>query len=86
MAASDEWTEWYLTPTGWVSGEWKSDFKASGPVLPPAGWVKKCRVFDYWGSVYGGHSSGTEVLAVRDAAAADELEARFGPCPDAWAF
>ena len=29
MSASNEWTEWHLTPGGWVRGTEKTDFKSS---------------------------------------------------------
>lgn len=34
MAASNEWDEWHLTPSGWVKGTEKTDF-ALNEVPPP---------------------------------------------------
>jgi hypothetical protein len=35
MAASDEWTEWHLTETGWQRGSEKTDFNSVTREPPP---------------------------------------------------
>src|SRR5260370_29798787 len=35
MSLSNEWTEWHLTPAGWVRGTEKEDFRTVDPEPPP---------------------------------------------------
>lgn len=35
MNFSQEWTEWHLTPKGWVKGSYKVDFKDTITLDPP---------------------------------------------------
>jgi hypothetical protein len=35
MSASREWTEWHLTPDGWVAGAFKTDSDAADVPAPP---------------------------------------------------
>ncbi|NEI54298.1 hypothetical protein GR200_32710 [Rhizobium leguminosarum] len=34
MSASNEWTEWHLTPLGWVRGDTKTDFAKTDKPIP----------------------------------------------------
>jgi hypothetical protein len=35
MNFSHEWTDWHLTPSGWVKGSYKVDFKNEAVIEPP---------------------------------------------------
>lgn len=35
MSASNEYTEWHLTPSGWKEGTTRVDFKGTTKVVPP---------------------------------------------------
>lgn len=82
MAASNEWTEWYLTPAGWVRGAWKTDFDRSGTVPEPEGWVKRARYRERMSHPFSGIDIRIEGVEVRDEARATDLEAEFGSCPE----
>lgn len=34
MAASNEWTQWHLTPGGWIRGSYKTDFGGQDRSVP----------------------------------------------------
>lgn len=44
MAASNEFTEWHLTPDGWVRGSYQTDFSSTHEVEPPANRLLSVRV------------------------------------------
>ena len=52
MAASDEWTEWHLTPRGWERGSERVDVGNVTPRDPPADRVLTVRYREYssWGA------------------------------------
>jgi hypothetical protein len=82
MAASDEWTVWYLTPRGWESGTGKIDFGGVTPKEPPPDAVKSCRYFEYMSYGASPLRSGIDSVKVIDEQRAKELERQFGPCPE----
>lgn len=51
MAASNEWDEWHLTPSGWVKGTEKTDF-ALNEVPPPKDRVATFKYQEYISSVH----------------------------------
>lgn len=52
MAASDEWTEWHLTPRGWERGTEKEDFKGIDRKEPPADRVMTTKYRQHMGSSF----------------------------------
>jgi hypothetical protein len=78
LVESTEWTEWHLTPAGWVRGSSVTGFGRQSRSVPTDR-VKTCVL----------HLAGSDPdPAVRvhdkvtfDPARARELEDRFGPCP-----
>ena len=81
MSASNEWTEWHLTPRGWVRGAEKEDFRKIEHDPPPDR-VKTVRWHDYWSSSFSKpdryHS---DEWSSEDKAAVAALETKFGPPP-----
>lgn len=82
MAASDEWTIWYLTPRGWEAGSSKIDFSGTKEKPAPADAVKSCRYFEYMRHGTSPIRSGIDRVNILDQAKAAELETKFGPCPE----
>ncbi len=82
MSLSNEWTEWHLTPEGWVRGTEKEDFRTITRE-PPAERVKTVRWHDYLSSRFSKpdryHS---DIWVSSDRSAVAALEAKFGPPPD----
>lgn len=82
MAASNEWTEWHLTPDGWVMGSEKDDFKGLTPRGTPEGCVMTMKHSEYSGSVYSGVDRKDEMLWKHsDAELVDSLLRKHGPAP-----
>jgi hypothetical protein len=81
MSASNEWTEWHLTPSGWVVGTEKEDFRKIERD-PPADRVKTVRWHDYLSSGFSKpHRYHSDVWSSEDKDAIARLEAQFGPAP-----
>jgi len=81
MAASREWTEWHLTPSGWVAGNTKLD----GPYRErptPADRVKTCEYREELSSIYSTNERTVRLLWEGDSEQAAALEAMYGPCPE----
>jgi len=74
---SNEWTDWHLTPNGWVRGSKREDFTGVETVDEPRERVKTVRRDE---------RGARGVLSARweceDAGRIAELEARFGESPD----
>lgn len=82
MAASDEWTEWHLTPVGWVAGSSKIDFQKVKAVETPPDRVMTCKYSEYMSSGFSELKKGTEVVwqsGDRDLVA--KLLKQHGECP-----
>lgn len=83
MAASKEWTEWHLTPRGWVRGKQMVDFGGlqDSPEPPDAVCVWEHR--ETISSIYSRSAdvSTHKVRDIADAATIAILVAKFGPCP-----
>lgn len=83
MAASNEWTDWHLTPQGWVRGSEKTDFDQTMRD-PPQGRVMTMRWSEHVGHHYGkAHRSAIEKWRSHDSQAVEELLKTFGPSPEA---
>lgn len=82
MAASNEWTEWHLTPRGWVKGSEKDDFKGLIPRETPDDCVMSAKHSEYAGSVHSGIDRKDEVIWKHaDAELVDSLLRQHGPAP-----
>ncbi|MBC8641566.1 hypothetical protein IAG25_32605 [Caballeronia sp. EK] len=81
MSASYEWTEWHLTPDGWIRGSEKTDFDRT-IVDPPGQRVLTVRFIDE-NSGYSAHQSHREEWRSSDEAAVQAFLERFGPAPAA---
>ncbi len=88
MSLSDEWTEYHLTPQGWIRGTRKVD--GAGiveQVERPKEAVLTCRYREYVGSFqefhYEGISSGVrEIWNNGNVKTIGQLKRRFGNCPE----
>lgn len=82
MSASKEWTEWHLTPTGWVQGTTKTD-SSIRVEAPPAAVLASYRYIEEASYTISRVFGRIEVLSI----AAEKKEdiriatALFGPCP-----
>ena len=47
MSATNEWTEWHLTPRGWERGSERQDFGGKKTVTPPEDRVLTVRWVEY---------------------------------------
>lgn len=84
MPASDEWTEWHLTPRGWERGSQQRDFESprtkEGP--RPGDAVLTVKYSDYWASMSRPGEAGTEeIWRSSNEALVAELLAKHGKCP-----
>jgi hypothetical protein len=81
MSASNEWTEWHLTPAGWVRGSERMDFAQlqSRPTpLDRVLTVTNKEVGNGYGPI---HASQQEDWRSDDADAVAELLVKFGKAP-----
>jgi len=82
MSASDEWTEWHLTPDGWERGSEKTDVVGVENKEPPPDRVLTCRFHEYLGSVMGKPQRWHDtVWMCTDAGKVAELVIEHGTCP-----
>lgn len=83
MAASNEWTEYHLTPTGWIEGNCQTDFKYTEKPIP-ADRVATYTHSQYVSSVFSKCDFNTE-QDWRSPDASDAyiktLTDKFGTCP-----
>ncbi|MGM9480287.1 translation initiation factor 1 [Roseateles sp. NT4] len=81
MSASNEWTDWHLTPAGWVKGTESTDF--GGTVRErPADAVCTYRWREHLSSTYSKVERGLdEIWRSTDKVAIQALTAKFGACP-----
>ena len=83
MSASNEWTEWHLTPRGWEEGTGKRDFGHHTEGMTPPDRILTCRYTEYLGSMGAEwERSTTEMWRSSDSAAVAELLKKYGPCPE----
>lgn len=85
MSASNEWTEWHLTPRGWERGDWKVD---GGSGSSRRGLVPEDRVLtfayrEFMSSVYSPMDKGAEFIwQSDDKEKIKELRAKYGEPPE----
>lgn len=82
MAASSEWTEWHLTPVGWVAGSSKIDFLGAKSVEPPEDRAMTCKFSEHMSSIYSELKKESKVVWQsddRDLVA--KLLKQYGECP-----
>jgi hypothetical protein len=81
MSQSNEWTEWHLTPDGWVRGSYRTDPTATKIVQPPADRVLTCKWSEYK-ETFGPMDKSSETLwEYDDKKQLRELVDRLGPSP-----
>lgn len=82
MSTDHLWTEWHLTPCGWVSGSVKTELGSTLEVESPRERVLTCR-YDYCESKAHEQPLGTvaELWRSADAEKVEKLMAIFGSCP-----
>lgn len=82
MSASNEWTEWHLTPRGWEEGTCKTD-SALTEVAPPDDRVLTMKYKEYLSSRFSNADIGSnQIWRSPDGNRVNELLAQFGPCPN----
>lgn len=82
MAASREWTEWHLTPLGWLRGSEKTDFAPATNVTPPTDRVLTCIFKETIASSFGGVSRETDITwSSDDKEKINQLTEQYGECP-----
>jgi len=81
MAASNEWTEWHLTPGGWVRGSEMVDINNLTQVDPPPGRILTVRYAERssWGANF--EKTTKELWRGSDASAVERLLAQHGEAP-----
>ncbi|MBY5784389.1 hypothetical protein HFN62_11635 [Rhizobium leguminosarum] len=82
MSASNEWTEWHLTPRGWEEGDSKTDFNSiSKPT--PTDRVETVEHREFIASAYSGLNVTNNVTwSSGDTKAIAALRAKFGDAPN----
>jgi hypothetical protein len=81
MSASNEWTEWHLTPDGWKRGTEKDDFKRVDRKAPDDR-VLTVVYREFLSSVYSTTDESLETIwKSSDAKTIATLQAKFGPPP-----
>lgn len=82
MSASNEWTEWHLTPRGWESGSEMVDIGNETYKSPPADRVLTFKYCEHMSSMYSGiDKTCNETWRGSDASVIESLLATFGPAP-----
>jgi hypothetical protein len=82
MSASNEWTEWHITPRGWEEGTCKTD-TALNEVTPPEDRVLTMKYCEFLSSRFSKADIGAEELwRGSDSSTTQSLLAQFGPCPN----
>jgi hypothetical protein len=82
MAASNEWTEWHLTPRGWEEGSSRLDSVGITHVEPPPDRVLTCQYQELLSSPYAGWEVNvTEEWRSGDEALIQQLLSQYGQCP-----
>lgn len=83
MAASKEWTEWHLTPQGWVRGSEREDFAETKRRNPPVDRVLTVLYKEVISSACSGlHKNSEETWSSGDKDSILLLKKKFGECPN----
>lgn len=79
----DEYTEWHLTPTGWVRGTEQRNYGSARIVPPPANRVKSVQYYEIPKGIEGEKIKGvSSTYQGADFKFTDSLESTFGTCPE----
>lgn len=82
MSASNEWTEWHLTPRGWERGSEKIDFGEARIKAAPSDCVLSLRYREYMSSVHSKTDrSCAEIWRSNNENSISELITKFGEAP-----
>lgn len=82
MSASNEWTEYHLTPKGWVEGSCQVDFAGVQHKEPPPDRVITERYREELSSSFSKvHRTTTVQWMSGDTATIARLKGQFGQCP-----
>lgn len=82
MSASNEWTEWHLTPAGWVRGSERTDYQKEKRVAPPGDRVQTCKYTEFLSSSFSSLDKDVSILWESDNKdAVNSLINKFGECP-----
>jgi len=83
VAASNEWTEWHLTPSGWVAGSSKIDFQGVKTVEAPEDRYVTVKYSEYMSSAYSDVKKESRIVwESDDRDLIRELQKQHGECPD----
>jgi len=81
MSASNEWTEWHLTPRGWERGTEKEDFRRIDRE-PPTDRVLTTKWIEQQGHAYGNmHCDHQEIWRSENGDAVNNLVSVHGKSP-----
>jgi len=84
MSASNEWTEYHLTPRGWETGSVKFDFNPVKVRERPSDAVLTLKYYEYMGSSFSRMDKGHEIVwRSSDEKRIAEFETKFGSVPPA---
>ena len=83
MSASNEWTEWHLTPQGWERGSEKVDFSDVKAKVRPADAVLTVKWREYLSSMHSQNwdRSHREIWRSDDKVTMEILSAKYGDAP-----
>jgi hypothetical protein len=82
MSASDEWTQWHLTPRGWEKGDSETDFNSFDKPTPDDR-VQTVEYRELVASSFSGLEVTNEVIwSNEDEAAIVALTRKFGEAPN----
>jgi hypothetical protein len=82
MSASHEWTDWHLTPNGWIEGSYQVDFAGVTERPIPPDRVMTVRWDEFLGALQGKmHRTHREQWRSDDAAIVEQLLQKFGEAP-----
>lgn len=83
MSASNEWTEWHLTPRGWERGKQKIDFAGTNELPGPNDAVLTMRWGEYLSSMYSSFErKHTEMWRSEDEENVSKLLEKYGEPPE----
>lgn len=82
MSASNEWTEWHLTPKGWVRGSEKEDFGGIKTIPRPESCVMTALHREYLSSSFSRLDKTDEIVwTSENQSAVEALLDQHGPAP-----
>jgi len=82
MSASNEWTEWHLTPRGWESGSRKTDFVGDSDVPEPPDRVLTFAYSEFMSSAFSKLERNSEkIWESPNSTLVSSLLKKYGKCP-----